>query len=84
MGSEVDSGVPLAVNSGAKVGKLNADKLDSKVATQIGVNGLRIISDVSASNSDSFKEATATCPAGKVVGTGYDISGGQCDIPRTA
>ena len=36
----VESGPPLAVNSSTKVAKLNADRLDGKHSTQIGVNGL--------------------------------------------
>jgi len=79
---QVDSGAPLAVNSTAKVPKLNADRLDGKHATQIGVNGLEEVVVVSASNSDSPKSAQASCPAGKrVVGTGYDILGGKSGAP---
>jgi hypothetical protein len=78
----VDSGAPLAVNSSTKVSNLNADKVDGKHATQIGVNGLQEVVVVSASNSDSPKSAQASCPAGKrVVGTGYDIFGGKSGAP---
>jgi hypothetical protein len=78
----VDSGPPLAVNSQGKVANLNADKLDGKHATQIGVNGLQEVVVVSALNSDSPKSAQASCPAGKrVVGTGYDIFGGKSGAP---
>jgi hypothetical protein len=78
----VDSGAPLAVNSSTKVSNLNADRLDGKHATQIGVNGLQEVVVVSASNSDSPKSAQASCPAGKrVVGTGYDIFGGKSGAP---
>ena len=78
----VDSGAPLAVNSSTKVSNLNADRLDGKHATQIGVNGLQEVVVVSASNSDSPKSAQASCPAGKrVVGTGYDILGGKSGAP---
>jgi hypothetical protein len=78
----VDSGAPLAVNSSTKVSNLNADRLDGKHATQIGVNGLQEVVVVSASNSDSPKSAQASCPAGKrVVGTGYDIFGGKSGSP---
>ena len=78
----VDSGPPLAVNSQGKVANLNADRLDGKHATQIGVNGLQEVVVVSALNSDSPKSAQASCPAGKrVVGTGYDIFGGKSGAP---
>jgi hypothetical protein len=78
----VDSGAPLAVNSSTKVSNLNADRLDGKHATQIGVNGLQEVVVVSASDSDSPKSAQASCPAGKrVVGTGYDILGGKSGAP---
>jgi hypothetical protein len=78
----VDSGAPLAVNSSTKVSNLNADRLDGKHATQIGVNGLQEVVVVSASNSDSPKSAQASCPAGKrVVGTGCDIFGGKSGAP---
>ena len=79
---QVDSGAPLAVNSTAKVPKLNADRLDGKHATQIGVNGFQEVVVVSPSNSDSPKSAQASCSAGKrVVGTGYDILGGKSGAP---
>jgi hypothetical protein len=74
----VDSGAPMAVNSSAKVSKLNADMVDGKNATQIGVNGREQVESDSVSNSDSPKSATAPCPPGKLlVGTGADIFGGK-------
>lgn len=43
-----------------------------------GISGLVKVEQGSASNSDSFKDATATCPAGKrVIGTGGYITGGK-------
>jgi hypothetical protein len=75
---EVSSGAPLEVNSSSKVAKLNADQLDGKNATGIGVNGLESVSDTSDHNSASPKSEAVACPAGKVVvGTGFDIIGGK-------
>lgn len=70
---------PLKVNSDARVVNLNADEVDGRSVGEIGMNGLERVSAVSAvTNSDSPKFATAHCPAGKVVvGTGYNIFGGQ-------
>ena len=74
----VGSGPPLSVNSSSKVTNLNSDSIDGKDVTQIGVNGLQRIEVESAENSISSKQATATCPSGKVlVGTGFDIFGGK-------
>jgi hypothetical protein len=78
----VDSGPPLAVNSGAKVGGLNADKLDGKNATQIADNGLLRTIQFSARNSVSPKTVQSSCPAGKAVtGAGYEILGGRHGDP---
>jgi hypothetical protein len=78
----VDSGPPLAVNSGTKVGKLNADKLDGKNATQIADNGLLRTIQFSARNSVSPKTVQSSCPAGKAVtGAGYEILGGRHGDP---
>jgi hypothetical protein len=79
---KVDRGAPLAVNSDTKVAKLNADKLDGKNATQIGVNGLERVHSISPSDSSSPKIAQVFCPEGKVlVGTGYDLNGGTSGFP---
>ncbi|HEX6709534.1 MAG TPA: hypothetical protein VF068_04320 [Rubrobacter sp.] len=75
---KVGSGPPLAVNSSQTVNNLSADRIDGQDVTQIGVNGLQRIEVESAKNSISSKQATATCPPGKVlVGTGFDIFGGK-------
>ena len=69
---------PMTVSSAAKVTNLNADRLDGKHLTQIGVNGLQRVEVESAENSVSSKQTTASCPSGKVlVGTGFDIFGGK-------
>jgi hypothetical protein len=70
---------PLVANAAAgKATNLNADKIDGQDVTQIGVNGLQRIEVESAENSVSSKQATASCPSGKVlVGTGFDIFGGK-------
>jgi hypothetical protein len=74
----VDSGAPLAVNSSSKVANLNADRLDGKDSSQIGVNGLQVVSTESTANSDSGKSVATSCPAGKmVVGGAGDITGGK-------
>lgn len=42
-----------------------------------GLSGLERVSDDTAFNSDSPKNVTIACPAGKkVIGTGFDINGG--------
>ena len=72
---------PMTVNSERMVARLNADKLDGKDVTQIGVNGLQRVEAESAENSVSSKQATASCPSGKVlVGTEFNIFGGKSGI----
>ena len=70
---------PLRVGATAgKVTNLNADHLDGKEASEIGVNGLQRVEKESVENSASPKQVTASCPSGKVlVGTGFDIFGGK-------
>jgi hypothetical protein len=70
---------PLTVGATAgKVTNLNADQLDGKGASEIGVNGLQRVEASSAENSVSPKQVTASCPSGKtLVGTGFDIFGGK-------
>ena len=78
---KVGSGAPLAVNSSETVTNLNADEVDGKDAAAIGVNGLQRVEVESAENSVSSKQATATCPSGKVlVGTGFDVFGGKSGV----
>jgi hypothetical protein len=68
----------MSVNSSTRVKSLNADQLDGKHVTRIGVNGLQRVEVESAENSVSSKQATATCQSGKVLlGTGFDIFGGK-------
>jgi hypothetical protein len=74
---------PMTVNSGAQVANLNADKVDGKSATEIGINGLERVQGASANDSSSHKLARATCPAGKVVvGTGYFAGGNSGSFPN--
>jgi hypothetical protein len=69
---------PMTVNSSAKVANLNADQLDGKDVSQIGVNGRQVVQPATFANSASPKSSTATCPSGKVlVGTGVNITGGK-------
>jgi hypothetical protein len=69
---------PMRVNSSTQVTGLNADRVDGQDAAQIGVNGVETASQASASNSDSYKIATATCPEGKIaLGSGYVLIGGK-------
>jgi hypothetical protein len=70
----------MKVDSAARVDLLNADRLDGKSASRIGVNGLRVARDESdADDSPPFKRATAYCPNARdnlvVVGTGYKLKG---------
>ncbi len=73
---------PINVNAGAgRAANLNADKVDGKGADQIGVNGIEEVLANSAVDSDSGKEVTARCPAGKVlVGSGYTVAGGKTGL----
>ena len=69
---------PMRVNSSTQVAGLNADQVDGQDVAQIGLNGIQRVEAASAENSVSSKQATASCPAGKVlVGTGFDIFGGK-------
>ena len=69
---------PMRVNSSTQVAGLNVDQVDGQDVAQIGVNGIQRVEAASAENSVSSKQATASCPAGKVlVGTGFDIFGGK-------
>ena len=73
----VGSGPPMKVNSSEKVANLNADKLDGKDATQIGVNGVQRHTSFGTFNSVSPKTKSVSCTPGKmVVGTGFDIRAG--------
>jgi hypothetical protein len=64
------------------VARLNADRLDGKNSTQIGVNGLDAAVASSANNSNSPKSVSAECPSGKVVVGGfYNITGGKTGSP---
>jgi hypothetical protein len=76
---QVQSGhAPMRVNSNTQVTGFNADQVDGQDVTQIGVNGLQRVEVQSAENSVSSKQATASCPSGKVlVGTGFDILGAK-------
>ena len=57
---------------------INANQLDGKDATGIGVNGLQRVEAMSAEDSISPKQVTASCPTGKVLtGTGFDIFGAK-------
>src|SRR3712207_555741 len=49
---QVEAGkAPMKVNSGAKVADLNADEVDGKSASEIGVNGLAPVAARSATDS---------------------------------
>jgi hypothetical protein len=48
---QVGSGPPLTVNSSKQVAKLNADKVDGKDVSQLGVRGLERVSVDSSDNS---------------------------------
>ena len=71
---------PMRADSQGKVPNLNSDELDGKSADQIGVNGLTLAHDESASDSSNSKYAFEACPVEgnarkAVVGTGYKING---------
>ena len=79
----VESGhTPMKVDSTTKVANLNADKLDGKDSSEIGLHSLERVYATSALNSDSPKRVSPNCPSGKViVGTGASISGGTSGTP---
>jgi hypothetical protein len=75
---QVGSGAPLAVNSSKQVTNLNADMVDGKDVSQIGVRGLERVSVDSVDNPVSPKQQRLDCPTGKVMlSSGYDLSGGK-------
>lgn len=84
LGLQVEPGeAPMTVDSDKKVAELNSDEVDGKSADQIGVNGLELVEEDSATNSDSSKTERADCPDGKVlVGTGYELIGGTSGAVR--
>ena len=84
----VDSGeAPMKVNSTKRVNDLNADRLDGTSADDIGVNGLRVVTDRSDVDSASRKNAVALCNPGggtsprAVVGIGYELRGANGGQP---
>ena len=75
---QVGSAAPLAVNSSKQVTNLNADKVDGKDVSQLGVRGLERVSVDSVDNSVSPKQQSLSCPSGKVMlSSGYDLAGGK-------
>jgi hypothetical protein len=77
---QVDRGAPpLAVNSESRVDNLNADELDGRDASEIGINGYELVSVQSAFDSTAHKVAKASCPEGKQA-----IGGGARVFPSTA
>jgi hypothetical protein len=73
---------PMRVDSDTRVAGLNADRLDGKDSSEIGLHGLERVYSISALNSDSPKHVSPNCPSGKViVGTGASISGGTSGTP---
>jgi hypothetical protein len=57
----------------------NANRLNGKSSTEIGINGLTQVDNRSSLEaSESPKAVTATCPGGTVLlGSGFDIDGGK-------
>ena len=84
---EKSATIDLEVNSTKRVNDLNADQLDGKSADDIGVNGLRVVTDTSDVDSASHKNAIALCNPGggtspwAVVGTGYKLHGANGKQP---
>jgi hypothetical protein len=85
LGCYGELGPPLAVNSSKQVAKLNADKVDGKDVSQLGVRGLERVSVDSSDNASSPKQQRLDCPTGKVMlSSGYDLSGGKTGDPPNA
>ena len=76
---QVDRGAPLTVNSSTKVSKLNADTLDGKNSSEIGVNGYELVRVQSTFDSTARKSVHARCPEGKLA-----IGGGAQVFPSTS
>lgn len=77
------SGGRLPNNIIAKAG--NADRLDGKDSTQLGVNGYQQVTAMSAFDSEAHKVVSAACPTGtRVVGGGAQVFPTLADANREA
>jgi hypothetical protein len=80
----VQSGeAPLTVNSSQQVANLNADRLDNRDASQIGVNGYELVRVQSTFDSTAHKVVHARCPEGKLaIGGGAQVFPSLSDSRR--
>jgi hypothetical protein len=62
-------GAPIKVNSKGRVGKLNADMVDSKHASDLGVRTLAYSANISVSATSSFVITIPSVPAGDYLAT---------------
>jgi hypothetical protein len=74
---------PMKVNSSTKVANLNADRLDNRDASQIGVNGYELVRVQSTFDSTARKVVHARCPEGKLaIGGGAQVFPSLSDSRR--
>jgi hypothetical protein len=74
---------PMKVNSSTKVANLNADRLDNRDASQIGVNGYELVRVQSTFDSTAHKVVHARCPEGKLaIGGGAQVFPSLSDSRR--
>ncbi len=62
-------GAPIKVNSKGRVGKLNADMVDSKHASDLGVRTIEYVADVDVASASSIDITIPAVPAGTYLAT---------------
>ena len=76
---------PMKVDSSTKVDNLNADRVDGRDSSQIGVNGYEVVRVQSAFDSTARKVVHARCPEGKLaIGGGAQVFPSLSDSRRNA
>jgi hypothetical protein len=76
---------PMKVDSTTKVADLNADLVDGRDASQIGVNGYELVRVQSTFDSTARKSVHARCPEGKLaIGGGAQVFPSLSDSRRNS
>lgn len=74
---------PMKVDSTTKVANFNADQVDGRDASQIGVNGYELVRVQSTFDSTARKTVHARCPEGKLaIGGGAQVFPSLSDSSR--